>query len=352
MVMTMVNRDDGYYVFPWTGTSSPDHNNFDLSRLRDWEEILIYARDRGIVTDLWFYSDDSGGFYPGALGAAEDMYFQYMIARLAAYANVTWNLALEYGEYRSASWVTNRAQFFKNECPYNSFLSVHDTPDDTWDFEGNPHLDHTSLQRFTTHNTLNAVVIDNRIRTANAGRPIPICHEEHSYEGSINGNKDVLRRDSWAITCAGGFYKAGTLGFWIGTPYSSAQHFDEVKILYETVTQTTWWEMGPRNDLISSGGNGRFCLAKVAGASSEFLIYSVSSSSFTLDLSGISGTFTTDWVNPITGAKSTGSIPGGAVRTLTNPFGSGDAAVRIHGESDSTPPTTVPADRNDEGPLW
>ena len=353
LLMTMVNSDAGWNTFPWVGTtpSNVDRNRFDLSRLRDWEQVVTYARDRGIVADLWFFSDDSGNLYPSANGSQEDLYFRYMIARFAAYANVTWNLALEYGEYRNSSWVNSRAQFFKNEDPYDSFLSVHDTPDNTWDFPGNPNLDHTSLQNFTNANTLNSVVINNRSSTASAGRPIPICHEEFSYEGSNNGNPTTLRQDAWAITCAGGFYKAGTLGFWIGTPYPQAVHFDHVKILYETVTKTSWWEMAPANGRVSSGGNGRFCLAKIAGSSSEFLVYSTSGSSFTLDLSGLSGTVDLEWTNPLNGQTSTATTTGGGVRTLNNPFGSGESAVwaRSSSTSDTTPPSVSITNPSSDG---
>jgi hypothetical protein len=344
LLMTMVNADS-FWTFPWAGTTSSDldRNRFDLARLRQWEQVFTVARDREIACDLWFFSDDSGSLYPAAGGAQEDLYFRTMIARFAAFANVTWNLALEYGEYRTASWVTSRASFFKAENPYGGFLGVHDTPDDTWDFPGNADLDHSSLQNFTSWDPLNAVVINNRASTAAAGRPIPIFHEEFGYEGSINGALDTLRRNAWAITCGGGFYKSGTLGFWIGTPYGQAGHFDHTRILYETVTRTRWWEMQPRNNLVSSGGTGRYCLGKVAGASSEFLVFSVSGSSFTLDLTGISSTLALEWVNPLTGATSAGSVAGGAVRTLTNPFGSGEAAVRVGGGIVDTTPPSPPA---------
>ena len=70
-----------------------------------------------------------------------------MVARFAAHWNVTWNLALEYDEYRSAAWARRRAAFVKAADPYDHVLAVHQRPGERYDFAGDPAIDHASLQR-------------------------------------------------------------------------------------------------------------------------------------------------------------------------------------------------------------
>ena len=80
--------------------------------------------------------------------------------------------------------------------------------------------------------------------------------------------------------------------------------------------------MVPRDDLAST----RFCLADPGR---EYLVYLPDGGETVVDLSGASGTFRVEWVNPVEGTTTVGdSIAGGARRTFKAP-GRGDAVLHI-----------------------
>jgi hypothetical protein len=71
-----------------------------------------------------------------------------------------------------------------------------------------------------------------------------------------------------------------------------------------------------------------FALASL-GANPRFVVYQPFSGSFTVDLSGLSGTFTIEWIDPNDGASTVaGSVAAGAVRSFAPPFG-GDAVLYL-----------------------
>ena len=336
LLMTMINADT-LPVYPWPTTG--DQLHMDLDKMRRWERAVERLLANDIMADLWFYSDDTP-WRPAASSAEEDLLFRYVIARFGAYANVSWNLGLEYSEYRSAAWVDSQGQFVKDQDPYDHILSVHQVPGDTYDFPGDQNLDHTSLQSFTAGpDQLNSIVIANRSAVVGAGVAIPVCHEEFFIEGAGASSVTDGRQKAWAVATAGGCYKSASLGFWIGTPYTTGQHFDDAQILFNTFTGTNWWEMSPDNSLVSNGGSGRYCLANTTAVDPEYLVYSTSGSSFTIDLSAVAGQVSVNWTDPVTGASSSGTVVGGGVATFSNPFGSGESAVHVGG---LPPPNQAP----------
>ena len=88
--------------------------------------------------------------------------------------------------------------------------------------------------------------------------------------------------------------------------------------------------MAPRSDLSST----KHALASTDSKHPEFLIYAPSGGNFTVNLSGVSGTIAVEWMNPGTGARSTGaSVNGGSTLTFIPPF-NGDAVLYLsRGES-------------------
>jgi len=83
--------------------------------------------------------------------------------------------------------------------------------------------------------------------------------------------------------------------------------------------------MTPQAKLSSTG----HVLANINPANAEFLVYAPSGGEFTVNLSGITGKFKAEWMNPSTGVKTAGAIiSGSAVRTFTPPF-KGDAVLYL-----------------------
>jgi hypothetical protein len=83
--------------------------------------------------------------------------------------------------------------------------------------------------------------------------------------------------------------------------------------------------MTPREKLASTS----HVLANTKGPLPEFLVYAPSGGKFTVNLTGQSGPFAVEWMNPATGAKTVGdAIRGGASRTFSPPF-PGDAVLYL-----------------------
>ena len=76
----------------------------------------------------------------------------------------------------------------------------------------------------------------------------------------------------------------------------------------------------PQPSLASTG----YCLAKTTGTA-QILAYQDGSGSFTVNLTGISGTFSLEWLRTANGTTQAGSnVSGGATRTLTPPWAGED----------------------------
>jgi hypothetical protein len=90
--------------------------------------------------------------------------------------------------------------------------------------------------------------------------------------------------------------------------------------------------MSPRGDLSST----KHALASTDSVHPEFLVYAPTGGSFTVNLSGVSGTVSAEWANPATGTKSAGaSVRGGSMLTFTPPFG-GDAVLYLRRNAPDT----------------
>ena len=78
----------------------------------------------------------------------------------------------------------------------------------------------------------------------------------------------------------------------------------------------------PQGSLASTG----YCLAKTSGRY-QLIAYQPTSGNFTVDLTALSGTFNAEYLRCSTGATTTGTVTGGAVRTITAPWASEDYVV-------------------------
>ncbi len=84
--------------------------------------------------------------------------------------------------------------------------------------------------------------------------------------------------------------------------------------------------MQPRMDLTSSF----YCLANLAPVGAEFLVYLPTGGAELVNLTGITGSLTVEWLDPRTGQITVaGTVTGGAPRSFTAPF-SGDAVLYLH----------------------
>jgi Bacterial Ig domain/IPT/TIG domain/Family of unknown function (DUF6298)/Putative collagen-binding domain of a collagenase len=83
--------------------------------------------------------------------------------------------------------------------------------------------------------------------------------------------------------------------------------------------------MTPQNSLASTG----HCLADNSATGAEYVVYAPSGGAFTVNLSATTRVLNVTWLNPATGATSSGtSVTGGSTLSFTPPF-SGDAVLYL-----------------------
>jgi Family of unknown function (DUF6298)/Putative collagen-binding domain of a collagenase len=94
--------------------------------------------------------------------------------------------------------------------------------------------------------------------------------------------------------------------------------------------------MTPHGELASTG----FCLANPSANNAEYLVYQPDGGSFSVDLSGASGSLYVEWLNPNNGQIiNAGNVSGGGSRNFSPPF-KGDAVLYI--SNSQNVPTHVP----------
>lgn len=211
-----------------------DTTRFDVSYWQKFEQILDHARQRDVVVQVIFFTDaqepQNYPFNRRLFGNDPDeiRYYEYAVARLAAFSNVEWCLTNEWALYRPDEWVEARGEHLSRIDPYGHLLSVHGHGH--FPFMASPWCTHSLWQVWDEHGS-GAWVADRRREQAATGRIIPVVNEEYGYEDHYPGpwgegrvaparNADSRRRLAWEITFAGGHQTTGEsaangLGGWI-----------------------------------------------------------------------------------------------------------------------------------------
>jgi len=190
-------------------TAENNDSNWDFSRFNPThfqilEQNIKALMELGIEADLIImHPYDRWGF--SAMSKEEDdRYWNYVIARFAAYRNVWWSLANEYDlmiHKTQEDWERYASIICKKD-PYNHLRSIHNCIPH-YDYT-KPWITHCSIQRQDVYKTTE-LVDEWRTRYQK-----PVVMDEICYEGNIKhgwGNisgKEMVRR-FWEATCRGGY---------------------------------------------------------------------------------------------------------------------------------------------------
>ena len=206
------------HLNPWPAERPDDIENpgFDLTRFnldhwRKYERLLRYARQKDMIVSVIFFIGGQVLPTPFAAGSeAEDLYYRYGIARLAAFSNVTWDLGNEHNFHREVpDWADTLGPRVKAWDPYDHLTSAHNvtyrTPKSTW-------LDMQLIQRWDSGQ--NAFMLSQRVAQKETGYIIPQVNEEYGYEDlweKYPGQRaaETRRKNTWDIYMAGGYQTTG-----------------------------------------------------------------------------------------------------------------------------------------------
>jgi hypothetical protein len=348
------------YLNPWPAARPDDVKNpgFDLTRFnvpfwQKYERMLRHARERDVIISVIFFI--GGQVLPtpfAAYSAEEQRYYRYGVARLAAFANVTWDLGNEHDFHREfPKWCDWLGPLVKAWDPYDHLNSAHNriyrTPGHTWN-------DLQLIQRWDSGQ--NAFLLGERAQQAATGRVIPQINEEYGYEDlweKTPGQRsaDTRRRCAWEIAMAGCCQTTGetanrgtgfppdTGGGWVsGRGDDTMTMLHHYAHLVDFFTSFDWWRAVPRNDLARGGALG------LAETGKLYAVYLPRPASVTLTLEP--GNYHARWFNPRSGQWSDAPVASGPRWTPPAPPDDGDWALLLRHDPqlrDTTPPAPATA---------
>lgn len=298
----LANRGDydGIATTPWVGIpSSNEKQRFDLTRWRMYERWVLKMRAAGVVSQLWFFADDSSfGYLPEA---DRHLLIRYGMARLSGYVNTMFTLALEWQEDWTTTQVGASMSYLQGQNPWARLASVHGVTGD-FSFPSAAWADYLDTQAGNEagHAAVHAHGLANRLY-ANK----PLIQEEFGL-----GDEDISHRQkAWAA------FTAGAAGSGTGAFLAHLATF---------AAQVDFERMAPADGLALSGN--AYVLAE---AGTAYVLYLHGGGTVRLDLRGVSGTFNIRWYDPRTGVfQPAGNTTGGQERSFTAPPG-GDWVLHL-----------------------
>lgn len=300
MNVYIANRGDygSVSTTPWVGTAfRNDKTRFDLARWHTYESWVRRLRDAGMVAHLWFFADDSGfGDLPDA---DRQRLIRYGMARLSGYANTMFTLALEWQEGWSPAEVQSHAEYLHQQNPWDRLASVHGLTG-SFSFPNASWADYMDIQAGNQSDFARVYSLG-LAHLALASKPL--IQEEHG----LGEEDEANRRNAWAAFM-GGAGGSGTGAF--------------LEPLSRFVATVPFERLAPDALLVPSGG-----AYALADPGKVYVFYFYEGGSALINLTGTSGSFAAEWLDPRTGTVLPApDVAGGGFLTFTAP-GSGDDRV-------------------------
>jgi hypothetical protein len=314
-----------------------DYSRFNAAHWQKYERLLRYAREKDMVISVIFDIASPYNVRPAEGSENERRYFRYGVARLAAYANVMWDLGNEHDFYRRyPQWADAMGPLVKEWDPYDHLASAHNRP-----YRTSAWADMNLIQDWDR--PIYAGMLSQRQEQAKAGRSIPQVNEEYGYEDHYavwspnfpdGQSADANRRAAWEISMAGCYQTTGetakrgvgvypdTGGGWVsGRGDESMAMLKGYAHMVDFFMSFEWWKTEPRNDLIDSSA---FCLAQPG---SLYALYLPTGRSVKVKLEP--GNYRVTWFNARDGRTFPGSVASGPVWVSPEAPDHGDWAVLL-----------------------
>jgi hypothetical protein len=230
--------------------------------------------------------------WPAKGSAEDDLYFRWLIARYAAYANVNWDFSKEANNEKDLAYKLGRLRFLRQNDPYHRLLTVHDDRKTYDDAAYNELLDYRSDQQ---HSKWQATALEHRRQ-----RNWPVVNVEFGYEHGPGGLSDAtyevvqapeeVCRRAWEICLAGGYtaYYYTYTAWDVLRPQDTPPGYAYFRHLRDFFVGTSYWRMEPHDDLVSDG----YCLAEPGR---EYVVFLNHFTSFSLKLDGLPAPLQSEW---------------------------------------------------------
>ena len=342
---------------PWEGSGgSYDFSRFNLTEWQRLDAVLTQMANRGMILVPFSIMLGTNGQPRIDTSANQDLFLRYWVARWGGFWNATFQPASEMDENYSDSEVLAILNRIRELDGGRHLVSAH------WVTAGSMSMQqaasytyHTVQDKLAAYNDYMKYV--NRFGTLyyHVKKPM-LAHEclweGNLYQGNVGLDMEQMRRGAWVIALTGGQINYCDERI-ANYPYYQTTYFEDsfsvlgkemeplgqlypyLKILGDFMETLPLAEMG-QNSTISST---QTCLLKPGV---RYVTYAPNGGTFTLNLTGASGTFEGRWLNPRTGGSGgTFSIDGGAVRNITAPDTNDWVLHVVFDEEDITPPGSV-----------
>ena len=326
------SEDDDYGpppLYAWEGTNEkPDHSRFNLAYWQHYDRMMTALHHRGILAHILLRVYNKQVNWPANGSPEDDLYYRWILARYAAYPNITWDIAKEAHYEKDVDYKLGRLRYFRANDPYRRLLTVHD---DRANYDRGLYNELVDYRSDQQHTEWRKVMLEHLQQ-----HTWPVINTEFGYECGPKGIADKtynvaqvpeeVARRAWEVCTAGGFaayyytYTAWDVIRTRDTPpgYTYFRH------LQQFFAATHYWKMKPVEGAASDG----FCLAD---AGHEYIVFLNAAAPFALTLDGLAKPLKAEWCQPFTGARAAGPSVSNGRSLLTPPveWGSGPAALHL-----------------------
>jgi hypothetical protein len=317
-----------------------DYTRFNVEYFQKFERMLTYARSKDMVISVIMDWNDSK-VHPAALSEDEQRYYRYAAARLAAFANITWDLGDDISEYRSLAWSHEMGTRLVEEWDSYHHLGTDHPTDNTQQDRASAWFGFTSFQRW--ERPLHDWMLNQRKLQATTGRIIPQTDEEYGYEDHYPAwtpnhpdqqSADADRRAAWEMSMAGTYQTTGETakegtGVWpdTGGGWVDGRGDDRMVMLrgyahmVDFFTSFDWWKTNPDDAMVTPGN---MCLADPG---KTYAVYLPKGERVTVQLAP--GIYGAKWFNPRTGLSTDLPDALGPTWTSSQPADDADWAILL-----------------------
>lgn len=305
-------------------SGDPANHQFDLAKWDQMERRMDALAERGLGAYLMFYADDTGEPQWSGKSATEALLIRYTVARLAGYPILMWDTGIDIAEYRTQSDIDWFGQELRRVDPYGHPVSSR--------IGGGSGTLYMSGRTYDSQGDRQAYIDDMISYFQNTSRPVAMAdsyHEDHPERPEKDFRPEDIRRAMWKGVMSGGlsiFIRGSDGYFHIDSIVSDLESESWIRLVNPFIVEKlgdTYGRMVPEAGLVSNG----YALADpdrlkilywTIGANDRY--DAGDGGDVTLELSGVSGSYTAVWFDPRTGAEtSAGSFDGGSTHVVSPP---------------------------------
>ncbi len=300
--------------------------SLDLRFYKQWDTVLAALQQHDVIAHVMLYVGNKNVAWPERLGAADETYWRYTLARFSAYPNLVWDVSKEAGSHGvGADYIRNRLALIHSMNPFGRLVTSHSGI--LWDNNcSDIDVEMCTVQKHFSNHT-GGQWYDDMIELRQQSPGMPIFNAEFMYEAgrvrACNGSAghdcvvdpaDVAtaRMVMWDMYMAGGY----AAWYYCDTAWDVITNIDATNVptgyRYAQLLVDFWSGVG-YPPMVPDDSRLAFADARVIGHcladpdGSEFVVHArASNTNFTLDTgnpTGGSGPLEGEWYDPATGSR-------------------------------------------------